>query len=185
MDKYPNFKTLAAGETQGADFRIRVQDRGSNISIIAPHGGLIESRTSWIAESIAGDTYNYYCFEGIKDKNNRDLHITSHQFDEPGALNLISASDIVITIHACKAREAVVYIGGRSEALGYTIRNALEKSNLKTSQKQEFAGRHPDNICNRGRTGKGVQLEISRGLRDDPRKLHLLSKAVRNVLKCC
>ena len=72
MDKYSDFKTLAANEILNQDYRIRIQDLGSNITIIAPHGGLIEPITSLIAELIAGDRYNYYCFEGIKEKNNRD-----------------------------------------------------------------------------------------------------------------
>ncbi|MBC8441114.1 MAG: poly-gamma-glutamate hydrolase family protein [Deltaproteobacteria bacterium] len=78
---------------------IRIQDLGSNITIIAPHGGLIEPRTSLITELIAGDIYNYYSFEGIKEKRN-----------------------------------------------------------------------------------KGVQLEISRGLRDDLKKLSSISTAIQNVL---
>ncbi len=183
MDKYPDFKTLAANETPNKDFRIRIQDLGSDISIIAPHGGSIEPKTSLIAESIAGDSHNFYCFEGIKERNNRDLHITSHRFDEPDAINLISASDIVITIHACKDKEEIVYIGGQSKVLGFSIRDALRKLNIKTSEKKKFAGRHPENICNKGRLGKGVQLEISRGLRDELEKLHTLSRAIRNVLK--
>ncbi|MBU0465554.1 MAG: poly-gamma-glutamate hydrolase family protein [Proteobacteria bacterium] len=40
MDKYSDFKTLAANEILNQDYRIRIQDLGSNITIIAPHGGL-------------------------------------------------------------------------------------------------------------------------------------------------
>ncbi len=183
MDKYPDFKTLAANEIQNTDFRIRIQNLGSNISIIAPHGGLIEPRTSWIAESIAGDTYNYYCFEGIKEKNNRDLHLTSHRFDEPRALNLISSSELVITVHACKDKEEIIYIGGRAVESGLIIRETLEKLNIRTSGKKKFAGMHPENICNRGWLEQGVQLEFSRGLRDKTQKLHALLTAVRTALE--
>ncbi len=183
MDKYPDFKTLAVSEIQNIDFRIRIQDKGSNVSIIAPHGGLIEPRTSWISESIAGDTYNYYCFEGIKEKNNRDLHLTSHRFDEPRGIDLIASSEFVITIHACKDKEEIIYIGGRAVESGLIIREALEELNVRTSGKKEFAGMHPENICNRGRLEQGVQLEFSRGLRDDTQKLHALSTAVHTALK--
>jgi phage replication-related protein YjqB (UPF0714/DUF867 family) len=39
----------------------------------------------------------------------------------------------------------------------------------------------PRNICNRGRTGRGVQLEISLALRRSPRRV-ILVRAVREVL---
>ena len=68
MDKYLDFKTLAVNETLNRDYQILLQDLGSDITIVAPHGGLIEPGTSLITKLIAGDTYNYYCFEGIKKK---------------------------------------------------------------------------------------------------------------------
>jgi len=182
MDKYSNFKTLAANEILNQDYRIRIQDLGSNITIIAPHGGLIEPRTSLITELIAGDTFNYYCFEGIKEKNNRNLHITSHQFDEPEALNLTFSSDIIISIHACKDKEKIIYIGGRFKELASCIQGALESLNIKILKKEKFLGTHPSNICNKGKRNKGVQLEISRGLRDDLKKLASISTAIQNVL---
>ncbi|MBT3177066.1 MAG: poly-gamma-glutamate hydrolase family protein [Desulfobacula sp.] len=184
MDKYSDFKTLAANETLNRDYKILIQDLGSGITIVAPHGGLIEPKTSLITKLIAGNTFNYYCLEGIKGKNNQDLHITSHLFDEPGALDLISSSDIVITIHACTDKEDVIHVGGCFIELASYTQNILEKLNIKIlRQKNRFPGTHPDNICNKGIRKKGVQLEISRSLRDDIQKLFLISNAIRKVLK--
>jgi len=45
-----------------------------------------------------------------------------------------------------------------------------------------FKGLNPDNICNRGANKKGVQLEITRGLRDDLKKRQLISEAVQAAL---
>lgn len=184
MDKYSDFKALAAGETLNQDYTIQIQDLGSDTTIVAPHGGLIEPGTSLITKLIAGGTYNYYCFEGIKLKNNQDLHITSHHFDEPRALALIASSDIIITIHACTDKENIIHIGGRFKELALYIQDTLEKHNIKISkQKNKFPGTHPDNICNKGRKKRGVQLEFSRGLRDDFQKLFSVARTIRKALK--
>jgi phage replication-related protein YjqB (UPF0714/DUF867 family) len=41
---------------------------------------------------------------------------------------------------------------------------------------------HLNNICNRGASQKGVQLEVSRRLRDDSRRVESLSAAVHTAL---
>ncbi|HCY85121.1 MAG TPA: replication protein [Desulfobacteraceae bacterium] len=183
MDDYPDFQALAAVETQGLDYRIRVLDRGAAISILAPHGGRIEPCTSSIAKAIAGDDFNLYCFEGLKEKNNRRLHITSHRVDEPRALRLLAASDLVVTIHACKDLEERVYVGGRHLFLRLSVQDALESTGIKTFTKKHLAGMHPENICNLGRTGMGIQLEFSRGLRDNQERWKMSSAVVRNTLQ--
>ena len=45
-----------------------------------------------------------------------------------------------------------------------------------------FQGTNPDNICNRGAIGIGVQLEVTRDLRDDLKKIKLIARAVRAAL---
>ncbi len=182
-DKYSDFRTLSDNETLNRDYKIRYRDIGSQILICAPHGGLIEPKTSLIAKLIASDTFNYYCFEGIKKKNNKDLHITSSRFDEPVALRLISSSDIIITIHACTDKDKIIHVGGRFKTLAVHIQGILEKLNIKNSRGEiRFPGTHPDNICNLGSRKKGIQLEFSRGLRDNPRQLILISDAIRKAL---
>lgn len=184
VDTYKDFEQLAANEILNTDYRILVRDVGSDITIAAPHGGCIEPNTSPIANKIAGSNYNCYCFEGIKPKNNLDLHITSHQFDEPQAIDLISKSNIIITIHACTEKTQIIYLGGLFKEFIDHIRETLKTYRIRASNpKAIFPGVHRDNICNRGKFKKGVQLEISRGLRDEPDKIELISKAVRNALK--
>ncbi len=182
MDKYSDFKSLAASEMAEQDYRIRIQDIGSHVTVIAPHGGRIEPKTSFIAKQVAGNKYNYYCFEGIKEKNNQDLHITSHRFDEPGAIDLVGASEIVIAIHACKEKDDIIFIGGCFKELISAIRTALEKLNVLVLKHSKLSGTHPENICNKGKGKEGVQLEISRGLRDNVTKLVLISKATQVAL---
>ena len=57
VDKYNNFSTLDSRESE---YRIEVVDRGSEVTIIAPHGGRIEPHTAEIAALIAGAHYNLF-----------------------------------------------------------------------------------------------------------------------------
>ena len=182
-DIYSSFNELKDLEELDRDYRIAIRDRMSPITVIAPHGGKIEPMTSYIADSIAGNKFNCYCFEGIKVRNNEILHITSHNFDEPQALNLIAQSKTVVTVHACTDKEALVYLGGLDAALIRAIAKGFRSAGIMgAKQNLNYRGVNPKNICNRGATGKGVQLEISRGLRDDLNKVHLLSDTVQMVL---
>jgi phage replication-related protein YjqB (UPF0714/DUF867 family) len=165
-DKYPDFETLRRAEPGG--FRIDCLRRPSAIAIIAPHGGKIEPWTSEIAAAIAGSHYNLYRFEGLKRSSNRDLHITSSCFDEPQGLALVLECDWVVAVHGCSGSERVVYLGGLDHALKNTIREEMGKAGFRTAIHEDpnLQGIHQRNICNRGRRGRGVQLEMSYGLRE-------------------
>jgi len=182
-DTYSRFAELANHEELNKDYRISISDVGSRITIIAPHGGKIEPGTSDIAKKIAADRFNYYCFEGIKTEKNGRLHITSHNFDEPMAVNIISRSQIVVSIHACTGTEMFVFLGGLDEVLKEVIAKNLESRGIIVPKGHgKFKGLNPDNICNRSANKKGVQLEITRGLRDDLKKRQLISEAVQAAL---
>ena len=182
-DTYNNFKKLKHHEKLNEDFKISIFDIGSPITIIAPHGGKIEPKTSTITGSIARDKFNYYCFEGIKPDNNRRLHITSHNFDEPEALKLIARSQTVVAVHACTDVKALVYPGGRDEELIGAIAKELKAAGIMVANRHsKYQGLNPNNICNRGASGRGAQLEISRGLRDDIKKVYMLSDAIHTAL---
>jgi phage replication-related protein YjqB (UPF0714/DUF867 family) len=132
---------------------------------------------------VADEAYNCYCFEGIKDKNNRSLHITSHRFDEPHAIELLSRSRTAVAVHACKDRESIVYIGGLDRVLKHLIAWELWGRNIPAALDHPvFRGMNPRNVCNRCATGKGVQLEISRGLRDNDEKLRQTAEGIRTAL---
>jgi len=182
-DKYSCFDELQRHETLDKDYCFCMRDAGSPMTIIAPHGGKIEPRTSDLARRIAGENYNFYCFEGIKDKDNACLHITSHCFDEPGALELVSRSEVVVAVHACTGTAGLVHIGGLDKKLGRMIAQQLQAIGIRVSREHpRFQGSNPANICNRGATGKGVQLEVTRDLRDSLKKVEMISEAVRAAL---
>jgi phage replication-related protein YjqB (UPF0714/DUF867 family) len=182
-DLYCNFNELENNEQRGKDYRIYISDVGSAITIIAPHGGRIEPGTSDIARKIAAKRYNCYCFEGVKKENNGSLHITSHRFDEPMAAKMASASRVVVSVHACTGNEKYVYLGGLDRVLKGMISHELKSRRIIVPQKHGgFQGLNPNNICNRGVNGKGVQLEITRGLRDELKSRREIAEAVRTAL---
>jgi phage replication-related protein YjqB (UPF0714/DUF867 family) len=182
-DTYNSFNELKLHEELNKDYKISICDVKSPVTIVAPHGGKIEPRTSYVANSIAANKFNCYCFEGIKVSNNGSLHITSHNFDEPHALKIIARSETVVTVHACTDIKPLIYLGGLNEAQIRVIAEGLKAAEIMVAEpNSKYRGINPDNICNRGATGKGVQLEISRGLRDDLNKVHLLSVTVHIAL---
>ncbi|MGJ0395845.1 MAG: poly-gamma-glutamate hydrolase family protein [Methylocystis sp.] len=169
-DRYDSFTTLAANEIEGVDYRIRVDERASPVAVVAPHGGLIERGTSEIAAAIAADRFSLYCFEGLRKVDGQRLHITSTRFDEPQALALVTAAEVAIGVHGRKDRgdEASIWVGGLHEILRDAICEALASAGFKAKpvgDGHRLAGRDPANICNRGRCGAGVQLELPRALR--------------------
>ncbi len=169
MDKYSSFDELKKSEQEGLDFRVVIREREkSNTVIIAPHGGGIEPGTSEIAEELAGKDISLVMFEGIKKSSNGELHITSTNFDEPRCLSLIQNAKSVIAIHGEESLENIIYLGGADIVLGEFIRLALEKYEFEVKKHIDsmLKGKASNNICNRGDGGKGVQLELARGMRE-------------------
>ena len=127
---------------------------------MAPHGGAIEPGTSEVVKEVANDDLSLAIFEGIKSKNNKRLHITSTNFDEPRCVELVQVSDTVVSIHGEKSDELSVELSTKLKSVlewhGYSV---------KTHENPELHGLAAENICNRGRHGVGVQLELSFGLR--------------------
>ena len=155
------------------------------VAVLAPHGGRIEGRTSEIARLIAGDEHRLYLFEGLRmtGDNFDRLHLASHRFDEPRALDLISSCDTVVAVHGYAASGPDVLLGGLNEGLKREIAQALARTGFSClTDGHRFPGRDPRNICNRGRSGEGVQIELSEDLRKAG-NWPLLAAAVRNVLQ--
>lgn len=167
-DKYTSFSHLAKAEKQGEDFCIRTVERRSTVAVIAPHGGGIEPGTSEIAEAIAGDDLSFYAFEGKKAAGNLDLHITSARIDEPQGVALVKTSERAISNHGeSNDEQPVVFIGGRDAALCARLRDELVKYGFVAEKHKnpDLQGTHEANICNRGKSGLGVQLELTNALR--------------------
>lgn len=166
-DRYRNFSELQAHEIKNVDYRIIQRNGKWPVLIMAPHGGRIEPYTSQISDWIAGGDFSLYIFESVKSDYSRELHITSHNFDEPLALEAVGRADLVLTVHGLRnSTDEFIMIGGLDVDLGNDIKKALHKVGFTVEKSEiKYSGQRPDNICNRGRRGKGVQLEITYALR--------------------
>jgi phage replication-related protein YjqB (UPF0714/DUF867 family) len=184
-DSYRSFEDLARLHAEGVDYAVHVRaPAASAAAIIAPHGGRIEGGTSAVARLIAGDDHGLYLFEGLRTANDNfdRLHLTSHWFDEPRCLELIGACDTVIAVHGYAAPGPDVLLGGRDVALKHELARALAAQGLGVATEgHAYPGTDPRNVCNRGRSGRGVQLELSATLRRT-HAWHGLAAAVRAVL---
>ena len=167
MGKYKNFAQMRRHEKEGTDFQIKWRKTDSTYAIVAPHGGWIEPGTGELADAIAGQDHNYYCFKGIKRKNNTSLHLASDHFDEPEAIALLSTVRTVITLHGCKDERSITHIGGSNKELITKIDTSLTENGFltNTEPRSYLSGEKKSNLCNRGQTGQGVQLELSHTLR--------------------
>ena len=87
--------------------------------------------------------------------------------DVPEAVKITLAVQTVITIHGCHGEASVVHVGGRHSELKSQIRQSLCRAgfNAQISIKSALRGENPENLCNRCISGRGVQLEITKGLR--------------------
>lgn len=137
------------------------------MAIVAPHGGGIEPLTAELAYSIAGDDHNFYVLMGLKSNGNKVLHITSHRFDDERALALIAPCEKVITNHGLAGEAQTVQVGGRDAALRSRVHEVLQGAGFDREVVKEgaYGGIEPENICNRGSTRAGVQIENHAGLR--------------------
>ena len=169
MDVYHNYAKLDETERESVDFCVSVvRIEGSATVIAAPHGGGIEPGTSEVAKEIAKKDLSVAIFEGNKTSGNARLHITSTNFDEPRCAELVESADNVVAIHGEGSAEAIVFLGGRDKKLGLQLQAALERYgyNVRNHKNPNLQGMEAINICNRGRRGVGVQLELSAGLRE-------------------
>lgn len=181
---FKSFADLACSYRENEDYRITCQPRDDAlVCIVAPHGGNIEPNTSEIARAIAGSELSLYLFEGIRPTDNyAALHLTSHYFDEPNCLKMLASCDDVVAIHGCDVEGEVVLIGGLDNALVNELHAAISEIGITCKVGgHAFPATNPVNICNRGRRKMGVQLELSRELRQSPNRHHL-ETAIRKVL---
>ena len=170
-DQFKTFAELAQKTRENRDWRVISCDRQSSTLVAAPHAGRAEPHTGKIAKAIAGTTHSLYVFETLKS----GLHITSHKFDEPRAVAQASRHSRVVTIHGCnnmRSATADVFVGGLDIALRDGVICELREVGFVVLVDRWTRGTACDNICNRGSSGCGVQLEVSRRLRNHLGNVH-------------
>jgi phage replication-related protein YjqB (UPF0714/DUF867 family) len=183
MDTYACYTDLANAEREGIDYEVIIRPlSGAQVTVIAPHGGGIEPYSEAIARAIAGEDFSFYCFRGCKLKNNGKLHITSHRFDEPGCVALIADHRWVVAIHGCDDEGEQVLLGGLDTELIRDLAAELSEAGISAATSgHDYPGTHRDNICNRGQSGKGVQIELTPAFRSGS-QIKTFVAAVQSVL---
>lgn len=167
-DTYSNFAALSANEVYGVSYKIESKDNASVIAVIAIHGGGIEIGTSQLAKATSDlGSYNFYAFTGLLKTGNSRLHITSDNFDEKTARDMVAKSRLTLSLHGCTGTDKITYLGGLDTALGKQIQKSLTAAGfIVKPAASNLAGTNPMNIANSNLSAKGVQLEMTRGLRD-------------------
>lgn len=190
-DKYKNFKELSKSEVEGKDYKIVSKQKNNNFLFVAPHGGNIEPGTSEIVKALSKNIFSYYLFEGtkVKEMHNVVLHLTSSHFDEPKLTKMLLRSNTTITIHGYgwdNKSEAVI-VGGLDYILIKKIKFNFKKYGFKIKNSKIFRGDNKKNICNKGISQKGVQLEINRILRrnliKDKNKMKMFVESIYEAIK--
>lgn len=182
-DTYTSFAELDVHETHGTDYRVRmIERRDAPVVILAPHGGGIEIGTSQLAARIARGRHSLFLFEGLKPAwQNRGLHITSHRFDHPLCVELVSRNPVTLAVHGCKG-ESRIYVGGLDMELKALLAARLMDAGFPaTAADHPYMGLNPQNICNRGSRGRGVQIELTRDFRE-PGHRRQIAPVIRETL---
>src|SRR5579871_1163029 len=144
------YADLARAFRRGRDYDIVVRRRpGARVAVIAPHGGRIENGTSEIARGLAADDFHLYLFEG------------------PECLSLIATSPVVVAVHGCSGEGEQAYLGGLDVPVRDRLAAALRAAGVPAlTENHPFPAVRAANVCNRGASGRGVQLELTHALRD-------------------
>lgn len=178
----------------GPDFEIHITERDSQATVLAIHAGRIELDTGRVAAALAARLgWDFYEFQGHGERSCLDglnnpavLHITSTSFNEPTLLSMLANDRHTISIHgyAESASEdpgvEIICAGGKDDRLIAALADAVAKRahmfpdlRLVVDGGPDFscllcsrlAGADENNIVNRNSRGAGLQLELSRRLR--------------------
>lgn len=165
LDKYESLAALRKELQEGVDFRVRVLDRNSKITVIAPHGGFIEAGTSAIARAVAGRNYNLYDFQGLRVARPAELHVTSTNFRDRPLVRLLRKSCTAVSLHCMgnSGREEI-WLGGLNNGLKQIVLDGLTREGFSVNpDSPKYRGESRRNVVNLP-SCRGVQLELSEEL---------------------
>jgi phage replication-related protein YjqB (UPF0714/DUF867 family) len=88
----------------------------------------------------------------------------------------------VVAVHGCRGDAQEALIGGLDQVLKGLLADALRSAGIDARlEEHRFQAVNPRNICNRGRRGVGVQVELTSALRLQRRPDAIIA-AMRSVL---
>lgn len=164
---------LERNSKRDKDYEIVSWYRPGKPMIIAVHGGNIESGSGELAEMVAGRDWSLYHFKGITAPDydgeilqSGYMHLTSHKFSEPLALEMTKKAPVCLSLHGFPAKKHKVdfCVGGKNEKLRKEIVKELSKKFPRYKSCElccpPYLGMHDENIVNRCKKF-GVQIEMS------------------------
>jgi phage replication-related protein YjqB (UPF0714/DUF867 family) len=186
IDTYKNFADLASHEKLGTTYQVEVEKHPKvDRAVIAIHGGNIEPGTGALAHLVAGQDFNLYVFTALEKDHPLRLHLTSTHFDDPKALEITSVSSHCVSLHGYEEP-----VSGMKVCVGGGDLNLKKKFLDSTPPKEveliacsgKLAGAARTNIVNRCGSA-GVQLEMTRSLRDRMLKDEAFMKSMANWIR--
>jgi len=153
-------------------------NRNSDMIVVAPHGGKIEPRTEEIAGHLANELrWSCYCFCSGHSEDERggtgnqdEHHIESKQIWPPQLGNLLTDSEIAVSIHGCTDDYDVIQIGGHNKVKISDLANTLTKMGFKAEEGTgNLAANSSVNFINKLKR-HGVQIELPFSLYRDVKK---------------
>lgn len=191
-DTYSCFAELEKAEDKKSyNITYDMKNRSSVYAIMAPHGGKIELGTTEVSIAIARNDLSLYIFDANKSNKNKTLHITSSRFDEPKCEKMLVNVETVLAIHGAADPDGdpkeIVWVGGNlRKKFEIHLKEKLGPLGFLVEFNHKFAGEEPRNICNRGTSQQGMQLELTKSLRErlkgDADLLSKFSDAVRTAM---
>lgn len=113
------------------DWKKEIKKTGSNVIIVAPHGGNIEKGTTELTKMVAKHNhYDYYSFTVLNQQNPEKFHVTSSHYNDPTLLNMVKSKDFAVSIHGAKGDKPVIYLGGLDTELKEAIKQQLLKQHF-------------------------------------------------------
>lgn len=171
-DYYSSYEELTESCKYNEDYKTEIINNNSPVSIISIHGGGIEACTTELSKEIASlGNFNYYSFMGLRNnshesQDNLKLHITSSKFLDTQLHELLSNTLITISIHGADETQPLLYIGGLHSELITQLKLSLSKDYfIPNTIRKGLEGTSISNVCNKCISKKGVQIELSQGLR--------------------
>src|SRR5262249_1359842 len=124
----------------------------------------------------AGVTYDYWMLEGVRERGNAELHVTSTGCDDGVAVSLCAGSLNALSLHGFQPAppgmsedDQVVLVGAGNASLKGSLLEGVCKADFDARDAGlhgELNGDAKCNIVNRTLLGMGAQLELSTPLRD-------------------
>lgn len=160
-DFYSDLDSLKRELVKNRDYRIRWRNKRSSVTIIAPHGGYVESGTSAIANAIAGREYNFFDFQGLRRERVMELHVTATHFRDPVLSKMLDGSVTALSVHSMgEEGDMTIWLGGLNRELKERVRQSLVAHGfLVNPDSPKYRGEHPKNVVNLAAC-KGVQIEL-------------------------